>query len=193
MLSMLAGTPRELPGGMEMLLASYRHRVFIEELGWPLPCVDGLERDDFDRDDTVHVVAQDEKGHICGCARLLPTTRAYLLAEVFPELMNGLPLPCSPKVWELSRFSTHITHGDGVCSREQQRERFCVLFRTLTQAAREHGAERLITFTALGMERVLRRIGIHAHRAGPPQPIDGKPVLALWIELDDQTRAALDA
>lgn len=178
---------------METLLASYRHSVFVEELGWSLPCTDGLERDDFDRDDTVHIVAQDQEGRICGCARLLPTTRAYLLAAVFPELMNGLPLPCSPEVWELSRFSTHVTRSNGAWTREQQRERFCVLFRALTRAARDHGAERLITFTAMGMERVLRRVGIHVHRAGPPQMIDGKPVLALWIELDAQTRAALDA
>lgn len=32
---------------------------------------------------------------------------------------------------------------------------------------------------------------MHAHRVGPPQMIDDKPVLAMWIELDDQTRKAL--
>jgi acyl homoserine lactone synthase len=178
---------------METALASYRHSVFIEELGWQLPCTNGLERDDFDRDDTVHVVAQDEEGRICGCARLLPTTKTYLLGAVFPELMNGLPIPCSASVWELSRFSTRPAQNGETATRAVQRERFCVLFRSLTRAAIERGAERLITFTAMGMERVLRQIGIHAHRVGPPQLIDGKPVLALWIELDDQTRAALDA
>lgn len=176
---------------MDALLASYRHSVFVEELGWNLPCENGLERDDFDRDDTIHIVAQDSKGRVCGCARLLPTTKAYLLAEVFPELMNGMPLPRSREVWELSRFSTRSAGSDEVLTKEMQRERFCILFRALTQEALKQGAERLITFTAMGVERILRNIGIHAHRVGPSRLIDGKPVLALWLELDSQTRTVL--
>jgi acyl homoserine lactone synthase len=61
----------------------------------------------------------------------------------------------------------------------------------VVEMAIELGAVRLITFTAVGIERILRSIGMHAHRVGPPQLIDGEPVLALWIELDDQTRRAL--
>lgn len=192
MLALFAGTASQLPAGMENRLGLYRYGVFVEELGWDLPTLPGSEWDQFDRDDTVYVVAEDGEGQVAGCARLLPTTRSFLLGEVFPELMNGFPTPCSPEVWELSRFSTRpAPHGAGL-SREEQRNRFCLLFRALVRVAQERGASRLITFTALGVERILRQIGIHAHRIGPPHLIDGKPVIALWIELDNQTRQALE-
>jgi N-acyl-L-homoserine lactone synthetase len=66
------------------------------------------------------------------------------------------------------------------------------LFAAVVEAAIAQGATRLITFTAMGVERILRSIGMHAHRVGPPQLIDGEPVLAMWIELDNQTRQALN-
>jgi len=93
MLTVVSGTKSQLSPGLEVALATYRHEVFIEALGWQLPVENGLERDQFDRPDTLYVVAQDTCGSVCGCARLLPTTQAYLLDEVFPGLMNGLPAP----------------------------------------------------------------------------------------------------
>ncbi len=191
MFTVAAGTASELPFGLETALAAYRFEVFIEALQWQLPVENGLERDQFDRPDTLYIVARDANDSVCGCARLLPTTRPYLLAEVFPGLMNGAPAPHAADTWELSRFST-MTLGDiSVLSREEARTRFCSLFAAVVDVASAQGATRLITFTAQGIERILRSIGMHAHRVGPPQMIDDKPVLALWIELDDQTRIAL--
>lgn len=192
MLTVMTGTRSQLSPGMEVALATYRYRVFIETLRWQLPVENGLERDQFDRPDTLYVIARDIAGSVCGCARLLPTTQAYLLDEVFPGLMNGAPAPHTTDVWELSRFSTKANGERTTPSRDEARRRFCMLFAAVVEAAIEQGANRLITFTAMGVERILRNIGMHAHRVGPPQLIDGEPVLALWIELDDQTRQALN-
>lgn len=70
-----SGASEGLPQGVYSKLARYRHNVFVEQLGWGLQTQDGTELDQFDRPDTVYVVAQDDEGHIFGCARLLPTTR----------------------------------------------------------------------------------------------------------------------
>lgn len=191
MLTTLHGARDELKASEEVELAAYRYSIFVDRLGWNLPCEHGLERDQFDRSDTIYVVAKDESGTICGCARLLPTTKPYLLAEIFPQLLNGTTIPRSTEVWELSRFSSQPAQTDLTLSREQARHRFCVVFAAVVRSAMSRGATRLITFTALGVERILRAIGINAHRAGPPELIDGKPVLALWIELDVQTQTAL--
>ena len=192
MLSVMTGNVGQLPVGLEAALAAYRHRVFIDALQWQLPTERGLERDQFDREDTLYAIATTSNGQVCGCARLLPTTKPYLLGEVFPELMNGTPIPRAYDVWELSRFSTMPPSGSVAVSREEARHRFCMLFATVVQIATAHGAVRLVTVTALGVERILRSIGIHAHRAGPPRNVDGKPTVAMWIELDDQTHAALN-
>jgi N-acyl-L-homoserine lactone synthetase len=105
--------------------------------------------------------------------------------------MNGAPSPHAADTWELSRFSTKPAHDTTGLTRDEARRRFRVLFASVVESALEKGATRLITFTAMGVERILRNIGMHAHRVGPPQLIDGEPVLALWIELDAVTCDAL--
>jgi len=192
MLTITTGTSDQLQSHVEGELAAYRHKVFVEHLGWDLPGAEsGLERDQFDRPDTVYVVAHDEQGQICGCARLLPTTQDYLLGSVFPHLMGGQIPACSPEIWELSRYSTQAVSAQ-VPSRDAARERFRVLLRAVAHAAAELGAARLITFSFLGVERLARGFGLHIHRAGAPQIIDGKSVVAFWIELDKQTFDALE-
>jgi len=192
MLTITTGTSDQLQSHVEGELAAYRHKVFVEHLGWDLPGAEsGLERDQFDRPDTVYVVAHDEQGQICGCARLLPTTQDYLLGSVFPHLMGGQMPACSPEIWELSRYSTQAVSAQ-VPSREAARERFRVLLRAVAHAAAQLGAARLITFSFLGVERLARGFGLHIHRAGAPQIVDGKSVVAFWIELDQQTFDALE-
>ncbi|MBL8509790.1 acyl-homoserine-lactone synthase [Chitinimonas sp. JJ19] len=190
MLQMVSGTREQLRGGMEVSLAQYRHRVFIRELGWPLQTEDGLERDAFDRADTLYVVAHDDQGRVCGCGRLLPTSGPYLLGEVFPGLMGDIPLPRSAQIWELSRFAISTPEGMRLTG-EQAWRNTCALMADIVRVASEQGAERLIAFSAVGNERLLRRMGVNVHRVSAPQLIDGKPVLAFWIEIDEQTLSAL--
>ena len=186
------GSALQLPKSLEHALAAYRHKVFIESLGWELPTAEtGLERDQFDRPETVYVITQDGQGRINGCARLLPTTQPYLLGEVFPQLLNGAPIPCTAEVWELSRFAAVNP------SAADKKEQFQVnLTKTLLAAAlrcaEAHGAKRIITVSPVGIERLLHRYGVHVHRAGPAMVIDGYPLFACWIELDDMTRNALE-
>ena len=187
----ITGTAHEFSPEFEIAVAAYRHRIFIEKLGWPLPVQNGLERDQFDRPDTVYVVARDDTGVICGCARLLPTTQPYLLAEVFPNLLGGQPVPSEAAVWELSRFAAATP--DSYCtSAVDAAINTRRLLAAAVSGAAAQGAERLITVSPLGIERLLQRMGVHAHRAGPPAYADGKPIFACWIEIDDQTRRALD-
>lgn len=77
-----------LPYELAADLGRYRRRVFVEQLGWALPSAnEAFERDQFDRDDTVYVMARNAAGEMCGCARLLPTTQPYLLESLFADLV----------------------------------------------------------------------------------------------------------
>jgi len=165
--------------------AKYRYKVFIETLGWELQTRNGEELDQFDRPDTLYVVAQDEEGHVNGCARLLPSNRPYLLGEVFPQLMNGQPVPCSPDVWELSRFASVDFNAASTSALSQFSSELTIkLLHAAIDCAAAHGAKRLITVSPIGIERLLRRTGVHAHRAGPPMIIGGHPIFACWIEIE---------
>ncbi len=183
-MQVMSGAPEGLSQGLYSKIGRYRHKVFVEQLGWQLQTQEGAELDQFDRPDTVYVVAQDDKGHVFGCARLLPTTRPYLLGEVFPQLLNGLQPPCSPDVWELSRFAAidfnNQTSALGLFSSPVAIK----LLQESIACATAHGAKRLIAVSVVGVERLLRRAGFHAHRAGPPMIVDGHPIFACWIEID---------
>jgi N-acyl-L-homoserine lactone synthetase len=191
MLTILTGTTRQLQTHVETDLAAYRYKVFVEHLGWDLPIAEqGLERDQFDRPDTIYIVARKPDGSICGCARLLPTEQAYLLSTIFPGLLGNQAPPRAPDIWELSRYTTQVV-GDDAASPEQAKERFRLLLKAVVEAALANGARRLISFGFVGVERLARSFGIHVHRAGAPQAVAGKAVVAFWVELDEQTRAAL--
>ncbi|MGP8472363.1 acyl-homoserine-lactone synthase [Burkholderia sp. PR2] len=105
MLTLLSGRSADLSREVMYRLAKFRHKVFIQELGWSLPTDNGIEFDDFDHADTLYVVAFDRNSEIVGCGRLLPTDEPYLLGEVFSDLMGDASLPRARDVWELSRFA----------------------------------------------------------------------------------------
>ncbi len=192
MLTIVVGRQAQLQVSIEAELAAYRYKVFVEYLGWDLPIERaGAERDQFDRPDTLYVMVKDRGNRICGCARLLPTDEPYLLGTVFPHLMGNQPMPASADVWELSRYTTQLVDGE-IASREEAAERFRELLKAVCETAFAHGAKRLVTFSYVGVERIARNFGIHVHRVGPTQMIDGRAVVAFWIELDEQTFSAFE-
>lgn len=150
--------------------------------GWQLQLQDDLQFDPFDRDDTRYVVCRDGDGHITGCARLLPTTAPYLLAQLFPQLLNGAEPPCSPQVWELSRFAAvDLGNVDALPLNPCSSPIAAALLQAALAAAAEQGAKHVITVASLGMERLLRHAGFRSHRAGPPVILDGRALFACWI------------
>lgn len=188
-MDIIAGSATQLAKEFITSLANYRHKVFVEQLGWKLGTPDGVELDQFDRPDTLYVIARNQAEEIVGCARLLPTTRPYLLEEIFPELLNGLPPPKSDEVWELSRFAAvdfsedarSATANNGKISSAVTLS----IFATVMQVAKQQGAKRLLIVSFLGVERLLRHAGYRAHRAGPPLQADGQWIMACWVEIGD--------
>lgn len=180
-----SGCSAELRPPLMTRVARYRHRVFVETLGWQLQCRDALEYDQFDRDDTLYVVAQNEDGDVIGTARLLPTTRPYLLAEVFPALLNGAPAPQSPDVWELSRFAAMDFAGTTGSALDQFSSPITMgLLRAASRCAMAQGAQRMVTVSPVGVERLLRRTGFQSHRLGPPMLVQQQPLFACSIRCE---------
>lgn len=179
----VTGTRGMLDPSVRAAMAHYRYQVFVRQLGWELDCEEDSEFDQFDRDDTVYIIALDEDGHVVGVARLLSTATPYLLSEVFPELMAGQPMPASEQVWELSRFAAA---GDSPCREKQQisSPNAIALMRETLRCAAQYGARKLITVSPLGIERLLRKVGIDASRAGQVCSKYGQPLYASWIAVN---------
>lgn len=180
----IAGTAAHLKPELLHGVAQYRHKVFVETLGWKLQVENGQEWDQFDGPDTMYLAATNEDGEFTGIARLLPTHRPYLLKDVFPQLMGELPMPAQADVWELSRFAAVDFNDETISPMGQFSSPVAVgLLKAVLAYASEHGVQRLITVSPLGVERLLRRAGFAAHRAAPPIVVDGHPLFACWIEV----------
>ncbi len=186
-MNIVTGTSADLSLEIMAGVARYRHRVFVEKLGWQLRCENALEYDQFDRDDTVYVVAHNRDHEVVGTARLLPTTRPYLLDEVFPHLLHGMEPPHSSDVWELSRFAAMDFSVQSSSALAQFSSPIAVgLLQASLECAARHGAKRFITVSPLGVERLLRIAGFRAHRLAPPTMVDGNPVFACSISCEMQ-------
>ncbi|RON06634.1 hypothetical protein BK659_20285 [Pseudomonas brassicacearum] len=173
--------------GKELLtdISHYRYKVFVENLGWPLNCPDQLETDQFDREDTLYVAAQNDAGEIVGTARLLPTTRPYLLSQVFPDLLGGQSAPSLQHVWELSRFAAMDLRSQHLTKRQQAPSSSTALLLLLAaiKYAKSHGAMKLLTVSPVGIIRLLHREKFKVRRLGPSKISEDLKILALEIDI----------
>lgn len=189
----VAGTADSMPAGLLFDIARYRHRVFVERLGWRLHTDGQLELDEFDRRDTCYIAAIDASGAVVGTARLLPTNRPYLLADVFPQLMGDMPLPRSAKVWEVSRFSAIDPRSPMASPMTNFASPLALdILAAAMRMASDAGAQRLISVSPLGIERILRHAGVKAERASAPREVDGHRLFACWIPVDRLWRSPLE-
>lgn len=190
-MEILRGTSQELASEVVADLSRYRHKVFVEKLGWDLKCSGDHELDEFDGPQARYVVGRNSQQAVVASARLLPTTQPYLLSEVFPYVLNGSPVPRSPDVWELSRFaSVDFTVSTVPTVAKSSQSVAIELLRASMEYAATLGARRLITVSPIGVERLLQRAGIRMRRAGPPTLINGHPIFACWIDCDSTHSAA---
>jgi acyl homoserine lactone synthase len=92
-----------LPGNLMIGQHRLRYQAIIERQAWDVPSLRELEYDQYDTLAAVYIICADARGQVLGSARLCPTTRPYMLKEVFSHLVEG-DLPASDRVWEGSRF-----------------------------------------------------------------------------------------
>jgi acyl homoserine lactone synthase len=164
------------------MMHEFRRKVFVQRLQWKLPLLDGMERDQYDTPDAKYIIISDADDRVTACARLLPTTKEYMLPELFPQLLGSCPPPCDAAVWELSRFATSVreTHEGRILSLSQPT---LDLLHTVFEFSRRHNITRLVLVTSVGIERLLLRAGVAVHRVAPPAVVDGKLHVALFIEI----------
>lgn len=140
-----------------------RHKIFIDELKWPLgpiKSIDGMEFDQFDTADTYYLVRVSGAGEVDACARLMPTSIPNLLCDVFPDLIQNIKKPCSDDIWEISRF----------CAARETAPKNIVgqLVAGMLEFALSNGIRRYVSMSDIRIEPVLRRYGWDPQRLGAP-------------------------
>lgn len=117
----------------------------------------------------------------------LHTTGPYMLKNTFPELLHGKEAPCSPHIWELSRFAINSGQkgslGFSDCTLEAMR--------ALARYSLQNDIQTLVTVTTVGVEKMMIRAGLDVSRFGPHLKIGIERAVALRIELNAKTQIAL--
>lgn len=150
-----------------------RREIFIDEKGWGLPVVDGMEFDQYDTPYSRWVVLH-EYGKILAGVRLLPTTAkcgmySYMIRDAQIGLLSEIPrdviffeAPVKEKLWEASRL--FITHQVPATRR---REVQTLLMKAMLETPKKHGATHLIGIVPAVWSRWLRRMNVKGLPAGP--------------------------
>jgi acyl homoserine lactone synthase len=180
----------------DILDSMYRLRsaAFSERLGWDVKSVRGREIDTFDDLDPTYMVVRDRQqpSRALGCWRLLRTTGPYMLRDVFPELLDGAPVPDDPRVWEISRYAVTPDartakpgFGFGDIS--------VAMWRRLFSFSREAGIDAFVAVTTVSVERLVARLGLRIERFGPARRIGNAMSVAFRLPMDAQAEAVLGA
>ena len=165
-----------------------RKEVFVDLLRWDIPALDGrFEIDRFDDEHASYLVVTDPDGRHLASARLLPTTRPHILADLYAPLCAG-NVPRAPDIYEVTRFCLD-RHIDAR-ARRLARDR-------LILAIAEFGlAEGITLYTGVAevgwLEQILA-FGWRAYPLGRPKQVGGMRLGALAIEIDRDTPRLLAA
>ncbi|MBS0472976.1 MAG: GNAT family N-acetyltransferase [Proteobacteria bacterium] len=165
------------------LMHEDRRRIFVESLKWDIPVVDGrFEKDQFDNDDAVYLLALDAKKEThLGSVRLLPSSKPHLLGDVFPMLCdNGVPR--GDDIWEITRL----------CTAPQLRGREAWLARSylavgMVELALLYGIGRYTCVAETSWLSSIMAVGWECEPLGLPQEINGESVGALIINITPAT------
>jgi acyl homoserine lactone synthase len=173
--------------GAPLLDSMYRLRsdIFHRRLGWEVRVDNGREHDWFDLIGPHYLVAHDGASNALGCSRLLPTIGPNMLRDIFPFLLDGVPPPSSPTVWEVSRFAvSSACIGDGFGFGDVPAGMLAEMFRF----ANRHGIEDLVGVTSAPVERMLRHMGLSVERMGPARKIGKVMSLAFRMPVEENLR-----
>ena len=159
-----------------------RKRVFHDSLKWDVRITGDQEHDEYDEANPLYVTSISPlNGKIRGALRLLPTLGPNMLADTFPQLLDGRPAIASPAVWESSRFCI-----DPVLAQDRSNNQVTMAAAELMcgvgELGLESGIERIITVTDVFLERMFRRMGCPGERIGKPKRIGS--VIAVAVSWD---------
>lgn len=146
--------------------ARLRYKMFVAHRGLPHLHYAGLEYDEFDTPAAVYFVWRDKTFAVRGVARLLPTTRPYMMQTYWPELANGNP-PSAPETWEVTRVCI-----DRSFPAAQRVRIFPEIFAGIDEYCAMQGIKSVIGVATPHLVKHHSQTG--AQWLGPPAEVEGK-------------------
>jgi N-acyl-L-homoserine lactone synthetase len=191
-MKVIALSPRRFGQNLDLLAAMFRlrRRVFKERLDWTVSVSGDLELDVYDALNPTYLVMVSNNRQVIGCVRLLPTTGPTMLADTFPELLNGQAPARSNRILESSRFCVDTALAAEIAGNGLSRATF-ILFAAMIESLGWLNADSIVTVTDTRMERILRRAGWPLERIAPPQRIGETMALAGFLHGSSEALASM--
>ena len=162
-----------------------RKRVFHDVLKWDVRITGDQEIDSFDDANPLYVTSiSPANGKMRGALRLLPTLGPNMLADTFPQLLDGAPAIRSAAVWESSRFCI-----DPDLAQHRSSNQVTVAAAELMCGVGElglaSGITHIVTVTDVFLERMFRRMGCPGERIGRPRRIGSVVAVAVGWQVTE--------
>jgi acyl-homoserine lactone synthase len=160
------------------LIEMHRQRkaVFVDGYGWSVPVKDDMEMDGYDGEGTTYLIAKAglSGAEVIASARLLPTVRSHLMADLFVAACGG-NVPSGPSIWEVSRFcvSPHIE------SRRRRVELLWEMACGVMETALLYGVEKVTFVANAALLPLAMQCGWSAVRLGPTLPDGNDEITAV--------------
>lgn len=190
-MNVIALSQRQFGTNLDLLAAMFRlrRRVFKDRLDWTVSVSGDLELDVYDALNPTYLVMVSGRD-VVGSVRLLPTTGPTMLADTFPQLLNGQAPTRSNRILESSRFCVDTAVASKAGGNGLNRATF-ILFAAMIESLGLLGADSIVTVTDTRMERILRRAGWPLERITPPQRIGETMALAGFLHGSSETLGAM--
>ncbi len=159
-----------------------RKEVFIDLLKWDVPVLAGrYELDQFDDEHARYLILADNCHRHLASARLLPTTRPHILADLYGNLCDEPP-PSGTDILEITRFC--LDRSLRAPERRVMRDR---LIAYLVDHALEHRIASYTALAELGWLTQIMAFGWDCRPLGAAREVAGKLLGAVQIFVDADT------
>ncbi len=162
-----------------------RHDIFVGERKWEtLRKPDGREIDSYDNEDTIYLLALEER-RVIGGHRLYPTTKPSMMGEVFPHLASVRGYPADPLVWEWSRYFVVRDRRDGILNLQ--------LMAAVQEFCLDQGIAKVSAIMETWWLPRFHEAGFFVTPLGLPQLVENAWTMAATIDVRQETLDALHA
>jgi acyl-homoserine lactone synthase len=160
-----------------------RYDIYVKRRKWKgLPASDGLERDQFDNEHAIYLMALDEDDEICASLRLLPTTRPHIFGDLFPHLAGVEPVPRGEDILELTRFYVAPFGAD----RRTRDWLVGVLCSGMLEYSLEHGVTRITSVIDTFLLKLMLSMEWRVRPLGLPQRYPEGEAIGVVVDVDER-------
>jgi N-acyl-L-homoserine lactone synthetase len=157
-----------------------RKAVFVDRQGWNVPVIGDMEIDSYDGEDTTYLIAKSDcdSRQVLAAARLLPTVRPHLMADLFLAACDGR-VPSGPSTWEVSRFCVN----PAIVRRRKRVELLWEMACAVIETTLLYGVEQVTFVANAALLPLALDCGWQAARLGPTLPDGDDEITAVAVSI----------